>query len=59
MLKLDSVKAGNLLKWKPALRLEDTLEWILRWNKNVNSGMSAKEATLLDILEYKKRMDHV
>lgn len=59
VLKLDSAKAGHLLKWKPVLRLEDTLEWILRWNKNVNSGMSAKEATLLDILEYQKRMDHV
>lgn len=58
VLKLDSAKAGHLLKWKPVLRLEDALEWILRWNKNVKSGMSAREATLLDILKYQERMTH-
>ena len=58
VLKLDSAKAGHLLKWKPVLRLEDALEWILRWNKNVKSGMSTREATLLDILEYQERMNH-
>jgi len=57
-LKLDSAKAGQLLKWKPVLRLEDALEWILRWNKNMKSGMSAREATQLDILEYQERMTH-
>lgn len=55
LLKLDTSKARALLGWRPALRLEEALAWIVAWHKAVGAGDDARAATLDQIAEYRAR----
>ena len=35
LLKLDTSEARSLLGWRPALRLDEALDWIVDWHKAV------------------------
>lgn len=52
LLRLDSSKAHALLGWRPALRLEQALEWIAAWHKAVAAGEDARAVTLAQIAAY-------
>jgi CDP-glucose 4,6-dehydratase len=57
LLKLDTSKARALLGWRPALRLEEALEWIVTWHKLVGAGGDARVATLDQIAAYRARVE--
>ena len=41
-----------LLGWKPALRLNTALEWIVDWHKAIARGEDARAVTRCQIAEY-------
>lgn len=51
-LKLDISKAGALLAWKPALRLEQALDWTTHWMKDYLGGQDMRAASLRQIDQY-------
>jgi CDP-glucose 4,6-dehydratase len=53
VLKLDCTKAHSLLGWRPRLTLNDTLEWIVAWHRDVHHGGDARRCTLGQIAEYR------
>lgn len=57
LLRLDTSKARAALGWRPALRLEQALEWIVAWHKAVGAGGDAREVTLRQIADYCRRAD--
>ena len=48
---------GALLGWRPALRLEEALAWIVTWHKRVGAGGDARAATLDQIAAYRARVE--
>jgi CDP-glucose 4,6-dehydratase len=52
LLRLDSSKARSALGWRPTLRLETTLDWIVDWHKAVGGGADARAVTLAQIAEF-------
>jgi len=52
LLRLDSSKARTLLGWRPALKLEQALEWIVAWHKAVAAEEDARAVTLAQIAAY-------
>ncbi len=52
LLRLDSAKARAALGWRPALGLEQALEWIADWHKAVAAGADARAVTLAQIADY-------
>lgn len=55
LLKLDTSKARSRLGWRPALRLEEALGWIVDWHKAVGAGGDARAVTLDQIAAYRQR----
>lgn len=55
-LRLDSSKARAHLGWRPGLKLEDALDWIVSWHRSVSAGGNAREETLGQIQLYMERM---
>lgn len=55
LLRLDCSKARSLLGWRPRLRLEEALAWIVDWHRQVGAGEDARETTLRQITLYKNR----
>jgi CDP-glucose 4,6-dehydratase len=53
-LKLDSSKAHAELGWKPRLRLDAALDWVVEWYKRLNQGGSVREKTVEQIREYER-----
>ena len=51
-LKLDASKAHADLGWKPRLRLETALQWLVEWYRNWQSGADMHAFTLDQIKEY-------
>lgn len=51
-LKLDCSKAHSDLGWSPALRLDQTLEWVVEWYKKYQAGESVLATTLSQIQRY-------
>jgi len=49
-LMLDSGKARAELGWRPRLRLEQALDWVVEWHRAGPAG--AREATLAQIVRY-------
>ena len=45
-LKLDSSKARALLDWTPLLDLPTTLEWVVSWNKALQSKADIRQVTV-------------
>lgn len=54
LLRLDTSKARAELGWRPALRLEQALEWIVAWHKIVGDGGDARAITLAQIADYER-----
>ena len=52
LLRLDTSKARAALGWRPALRLEQALDWIVSWHKAVGAGADARAITLAQIADY-------
>lgn len=55
LLRLDCSKARSLLGWRPRLRLEEALAWIVDWHRRVGAGEGARETTLRQITLYQNR----
>jgi CDP-glucose 4,6-dehydratase len=53
-LKLDVSKAAACLGWRPVLRLEQTLSWIVEWYKAFESGADLRATTLDQIERYER-----
>lgn len=53
-LKLDVSKAADGLSWRPALRLEQTLSWIVEWYKAFEKGDNLRSTTLDQIRSYER-----
>jgi CDP-glucose 4,6-dehydratase len=51
-LKLDCSKAAMYLGWYPKLRLEQTLEGIIKWHKAFLDGANMREICLTEIRNY-------
>ena len=53
-LKLDCSKAQTRLKWRPRLRLEQTLDWVTDWYRAQTDGGDMRAITLEQIATYEK-----
>jgi len=51
-LKLDSSKAHASLVWRPRLRLDTALEWVVEWYRHLNHGGNAREKSAEQIRAY-------
>jgi CDP-glucose 4,6-dehydratase len=51
-LKLDASRARAELNWRPRLRLETALEWLVAWYKAWQSGADMHRFTLDQIAAY-------
>lgn len=51
-LKLDSSRARAELGWRPKLRLEQAIEWIVEWHKEFLQGQDMAAATRSQIARY-------
>ncbi|MFY9352561.1 CDP-glucose 4,6-dehydratase [Sphingobium sp.] len=52
LLRLDCSRARSALGWQPALRLAQTIDWIVDWHKRVGAGEDARAVTLEQIAAY-------
>jgi CDP-glucose 4,6-dehydratase len=52
VLRLDSGKARRELDWRPRLRLDEALEWTVRWYKDCLRGGDARDLSLRQIERY-------
>ena len=55
LLRLDCGKARAELGWKPRFRLEDALDKVVEWHKNVAEGGDARAISLAQIDDYMAR----
>lgn len=55
LLRLDCSRARSALGWQPALRLAQTIDWIVDWHKRVGAGEDARDVTLEQIGRYMER----
>jgi CDP-glucose 4,6-dehydratase len=55
-LKLDASKARARLGWRPLLDLSTTLQWIVDWTRQYQSGADTRAITLADIDRFMSRM---
>lgn len=55
VLILDSTKARQNLGWSEKLSFEESVEWTVRWYKNVSEGSSPLQETLADIKRFESR----
>jgi CDP-glucose 4,6-dehydratase len=51
-LRLDSSKARVTLGWKPRIRLDTSLAWIVDWHKAQLAGLDMREVTLRQIAQF-------
>ena len=51
-LKLDASKARAELGWRPRLRLNTALEWVVDWYQAWNAGSEMQAFTLKQIEQY-------
>ncbi|OHT18215.1 CDP-glucose 4,6-dehydratase [Edaphosphingomonas haloaromaticamans] len=58
LLRLDCSKARAALGWRPALALEDAIDWIVEWHRAVDDGHDPRAVTLAQIAEYRRRAGH-
>jgi CDP-glucose 4,6-dehydratase len=55
ILKLDSSKARNKLKWKPRLSVYDALKWTIDWYKQFEEKQPMRDFTLQQIEAYERK----
>jgi len=53
-LKLDCSKARSFLGWKPKIRLNTTLEWVVEWYKAYLETQDIRQFTITQIAHYEK-----
>jgi len=53
-LKLDSSKAHAELRWKPRLRLEAALGWVVEWYKHLNQGGDVRQKSVEQLQAYER-----
>jgi CDP-glucose 4,6-dehydratase len=58
-LKLDASKAAACLDWHPALRIEQTLSWIVEWYRAFESKTDLHDATMEQIRRYESLLSGV
>jgi CDP-glucose 4,6-dehydratase len=51
-LKLDSSKAHTELGWRPRLRLEAALGWVVEWYKQLNEAGDVRQKTVEQLRKY-------
>jgi CDP-glucose 4,6-dehydratase len=52
LLRLDCSKARSALRWQPELGLDEALDWIAAWHRDLSAGVDAREVTLAQIARY-------
>lgn len=57
LLQLDASKATRLLKWRPALPLDESLEWVVEWYRGYVSGRNVSELSFEQLMRFQKRID--
>lgn len=55
VLRLDASRAAACLGWRPALTLEQALEWTLEWYRAVHAGSDPRRLTAEQIARYEER----
>ncbi|SEF74447.1 CDP-glucose 4,6-dehydratase [Bryocella elongata] len=55
-LKLDASRARAELGWRPRLRLQEALEWLVTWYKASQQGADLQHVTLEQIVAYEELM---
>ena len=58
-LMLDASRAEADLGWRPRLRLETALEWLVQWHRGHMRGEDMREATLQQIADFQALSDQV
>ena len=58
-LKLDNTKAKDILSWRPHWNIRMAIEKVVEWEKAVINGVSPKEITDRQIVEYFKGLTNV
>ena len=56
VLRLDATKAASVLGWQPAVRLPDTLDWIVEWYQGWAAGKDPRQLTLEQLDRYQGRL---
>lgn len=56
MLRLDSSRAQLRLGWRPAMKLEDALEWSVAWYRAYGAGADMRPCTLQQVAAYQERL---
>ena len=56
-LRLDCTKAKSKLQWKPALKLDITLDWIVDWYRSYYNGGDVIALSNNQIKEYQSQME--
>jgi CDP-glucose 4,6-dehydratase len=59
ILKLDCSKARSELGWRPALGLQEALDFIVAWHRHVANGGDAAEVSFAQLAAYRKRFDRI
>lgn len=54
LLRLDSSRARTVLGWRPSLRLDRAIDWIVDWHKRIEAGADPRAVTLEQITHYAK-----
>jgi len=57
ILKLDCAKARTELGWRPALRLEEALGYIVDWHRHVANGGDAAKISITQLDAYRTQLD--
>ena len=57
ILKLDCSKARAELGWRPALRLEQALDYIVEWHRHVANGGDAAQVSVAQLDAYRRQLD--
>ncbi len=57
LLLLDAGKARTELAWNTLLKLDEALNWVAEWHRDVRSGVRARTITLAQIERYQARID--
>ena len=55
-LALVSEKAKSMLGWTSSLTVLEAIEWTVAWHKELEEGISGREITLRQVMDFKKRL---
>jgi len=58
-LRLDISKANQLLKWKPVLNINESLNMVVEWYKKEEKGQNPKNICLKQIIKYEETIKNL